>query len=240
MFVFCSSQEENGGCMFACLRHCHTCIQAFIWRVSPVRVPLFLFLRDECKSQVDKFPSASFKKFASERDAWAFVRDAEPSAPPETSKGTPWNSSLHRPGRRRRVSLVPDLWATSAGICSLFSWNVAEIMPSKHSSLNVLFWFQLVRLWNQELVCFLKEALRLWNTSPSVRRGVTQVTSRKRHKRKRSSIQAILPQKAAMDSRTWVRWKLLLSDAARREREEDILCVCRRRCGRLHRRLLLG
>ncbi|KAJ8270995.1 hypothetical protein GJAV_G00121590 [Gymnothorax javanicus] len=29
---------------------------------------------DECKSQVDKFPSASFKKFASEEDAWAFVR----------------------------------------------------------------------------------------------------------------------------------------------------------------------
>lgn len=47
-----------------------------------------LFLRDECKSQVDKFPSASFKKFASERDAWAFFRGAEPSAPPQTSKGT--------------------------------------------------------------------------------------------------------------------------------------------------------
>uniref|UniRef100_H3CZE8 Ribonuclease H1 n=1 Tax=Tetraodon nigroviridis TaxID=99883 RepID=H3CZE8_TETNG len=41
---------------------------------------------DECKSQVDKFPSASFKKFASEREAWAFVRGAEPSAPPGTNK----------------------------------------------------------------------------------------------------------------------------------------------------------
>ncbi|XP_029965708.1 ribonuclease H1 [Salarias fasciatus] len=29
---------------------------------------------DECKSQVDKFPAAVFKKFATERDAWAFVR----------------------------------------------------------------------------------------------------------------------------------------------------------------------
>lgn len=78
--------------MFVWLKHCHTCIQPF---VSPVWVHVLLFLRNECKSQVDKFPSASFKKFASEKDAWAFVRDAEPSAPPETNKGTPLNSSLH-------------------------------------------------------------------------------------------------------------------------------------------------
>ncbi|XP_056150237.1 ribonuclease H1 isoform X1 [Lampris incognitus] len=36
---------------------------------------------DECKSQVDKFPHAIFKKFASEKDAWAFVRGASLSAP---------------------------------------------------------------------------------------------------------------------------------------------------------------
>lgn len=42
---------------------------------------------DECKSQVDKFPSASFKKFASEKDAWAFFRGVEPSAVPEVKKG---------------------------------------------------------------------------------------------------------------------------------------------------------
>ncbi|XP_070705530.1 ribonuclease H1 [Pempheris klunzingeri] len=38
---------------------------------------------DECKTQVEKFPAASFKKFASEKDAWAFFRGAEPSAVPE-------------------------------------------------------------------------------------------------------------------------------------------------------------
>lgn len=38
---------------------------------------------DECKSQVDKFPSAQFKKFGSEKDAWAFVRGASASAAPE-------------------------------------------------------------------------------------------------------------------------------------------------------------
>ncbi|KAM8726218.1 ribonuclease H1 isoform 3-T3 [Acanthopagrus schlegelii] len=41
---------------------------------------------DECKSQVDKFPSASFKKFASEKDAWAFFRGVELSAPPVVKK----------------------------------------------------------------------------------------------------------------------------------------------------------
>ncbi|KAM4633508.1 ribonuclease H1 [Polymixia lowei] len=37
---------------------------------------------DECKSQVDKFPCASYKKFAAEKDAWAFVRGVNQSAPP--------------------------------------------------------------------------------------------------------------------------------------------------------------
>ncbi|XP_019727134.1 ribonuclease H1 isoform X1 [Hippocampus comes] len=41
---------------------------------------------DECKAQVDKFPSASFKKFASEKDAWAFVRGLEASAAPPLPK----------------------------------------------------------------------------------------------------------------------------------------------------------
>ncbi|XP_061610550.1 ribonuclease H1 isoform X2 [Phyllopteryx taeniolatus] len=44
---------------------------------------------DECKAQVDKFPSASFKKFASEKDAWAFVRGVESSAAPQLPKVEP-------------------------------------------------------------------------------------------------------------------------------------------------------
>ncbi|KAJ8356161.1 hypothetical protein SKAU_G00189550 [Synaphobranchus kaupii] len=39
---------------------------------------------DECKSQVDKFPCASYKKFGSEEDAWAFVR-SQPGAIPSAS-----------------------------------------------------------------------------------------------------------------------------------------------------------
>lgn len=45
-----------------------------------------LFFRDECKSQVDKFPAASFKKFGSEPEAWAFVRGEDPSAVPGNPK----------------------------------------------------------------------------------------------------------------------------------------------------------
>nr|XP_049612029.1 ribonuclease H1 isoform X1 [Syngnathus scovelli] len=41
---------------------------------------------DECKAQVDKFPAASYKKFASEKDAWAFVRGIQPSAVPQQPK----------------------------------------------------------------------------------------------------------------------------------------------------------
>ncbi|KAI4790152.1 hypothetical protein KUCAC02_034805 [Chaenocephalus aceratus] len=39
---------------------------------------------DECKGQVDKFPGASFKKFASEKDAWAFFRGVVPSPAPQS------------------------------------------------------------------------------------------------------------------------------------------------------------
>ncbi|XP_040920976.1 ribonuclease H1 isoform X2 [Toxotes jaculatrix] len=49
---------------------------------------------DECKSQVDKFPSASFKKFASEKDAWAFVRGVKPSVSPEVAKAQSVESAV--------------------------------------------------------------------------------------------------------------------------------------------------
>ncbi|XP_077566504.1 ribonuclease H1 isoform X2 [Stigmatopora nigra] len=37
---------------------------------------------DECKAQVDKFPSATYKKFNTEKDAWFFVRGFEQSLVP--------------------------------------------------------------------------------------------------------------------------------------------------------------
>lgn len=47
---------------------------------------LLAFSRNECRAQVDRFPAARFKKFATEDEAWAFVRK---SASPEGSEGTP-------------------------------------------------------------------------------------------------------------------------------------------------------
>ncbi|KAM8847441.1 ribonuclease H1 isoform 3-T3 [Synchiropus picturatus] len=42
---------------------------------------------DECKTQVDKFPSAAYKKFASEKDAWAFVRGVQSGAASASGSG---------------------------------------------------------------------------------------------------------------------------------------------------------
>uniref|UniRef100_A0A6Q2WR17 Ribonuclease H1 n=1 Tax=Esox lucius TaxID=8010 RepID=A0A6Q2WR17_ESOLU len=51
---------------------------------------------DECKSQVDKFPSASFKKFGAEKEAWAFVRGEEMSITPKVSEGANNDAMLPR------------------------------------------------------------------------------------------------------------------------------------------------
>lgn len=49
---------------------------------------------DECKSQVDTFPCAAFKKFASEADAWAFVRGVEVSAAASSNKVPDMSTSM--------------------------------------------------------------------------------------------------------------------------------------------------
>ncbi|NP_001272445.1 ribonuclease H1 [Falco peregrinus] len=54
------------------------------WCHLPVTVPPRVLVkprRAECQEQVNKFPSASFKKFATEKDAWAFVRAGLPACP---------------------------------------------------------------------------------------------------------------------------------------------------------------
>ncbi|XP_016519833.1 ribonuclease H1 isoform X1 [Poecilia formosa] len=60
---------------------------------------------EECKIQVDKFPAASFKKFGSERDAWAFFRGEDSSAVPDHSTGESVQTGT-RPGETD-VSLLP-------------------------------------------------------------------------------------------------------------------------------------
>uniref|UniRef100_A0A674EYI1 Ribonuclease H1 n=1 Tax=Salmo trutta TaxID=8032 RepID=A0A674EYI1_SALTR len=51
---------------------------------------------DECKSQVDKFPYASYKKFAAEKDAWEFVRGKATSITPDVSEGASYEATLPR------------------------------------------------------------------------------------------------------------------------------------------------
>ncbi|NP_001135083.1 ribonuclease H1 [Salmo salar] len=51
---------------------------------------------DECKSQVDKFPYASYKKFAAEKDAWEFVRGQATSITPDVSEGASYEATLPR------------------------------------------------------------------------------------------------------------------------------------------------
>lgn len=49
---------------------------------------------DECKAQVDKFPAAVFKKFAAEKDAWAFYRGENPSPAPPKPPPAPLSQNL--------------------------------------------------------------------------------------------------------------------------------------------------
>ncbi|CAL1585662.1 unnamed protein product [Knipowitschia caucasica] len=44
---------------------------------------------DDCKSQVEKFPAAVFKKFPTEKDAWAFVRGENPVVCPPKPQTVP-------------------------------------------------------------------------------------------------------------------------------------------------------
>ncbi|TRY96409.1 hypothetical protein DNTS_033278 [Danionella cerebrum] len=62
---------------------------------------------EECKSQVDKFPSAIFKKFTSEKDAWAFVTSKSTAQPAVKSNSEGNNDELPRnePGTSNVVHL---------------------------------------------------------------------------------------------------------------------------------------
>lgn len=62
------------------------------------RSNLALYSRNECRAQVDRFPAARFKKFATEEEAWAFVRKpASPDGPEGSQPLSPsWRLNLFR------------------------------------------------------------------------------------------------------------------------------------------------
>uniref|UniRef100_A0A8C5K438 Ribonuclease H1 n=1 Tax=Jaculus jaculus TaxID=51337 RepID=A0A8C5K438_JACJA len=57
---------------------------------------------NECKAQVDRFPAARFKKFATEDEAWAFVRN---SASPDGAEGQENSGMLEKISKRPREPL---------------------------------------------------------------------------------------------------------------------------------------
>lgn len=145
--------------------------------------------RDECKSQVEKFPSAQFKKFASEKDAWAFVRGATASAAPEVKPG---QLLLLLPPLRHRTVTAGQLGVTFFHFFFFFSAS-----PLQLSRWTKLSWL------------FPNVARSLWSTSRWAGRGVTRNRKGRSYsltlneaKRQKAPF---LPQAAAlMVSPTWV------------------------------------
>ncbi|XP_019501870.1 PREDICTED: ribonuclease H1 isoform X2 [Hipposideros armiger] len=61
---------------------------------------------DECRAQVDRFPAARFKKFATEEEAWAFVRNAGSPGGSEGQKDQRVQESQVKGSKRLREPLV--------------------------------------------------------------------------------------------------------------------------------------
>ncbi|NXC39181.1 RNH1 Ribonuclease, partial [Penelope pileata] len=64
----------------------------------------------ECQQQVNRFPSASFKKFATEKEAWAFVGAEPPGGPAEAHDP----SALTQESVSQREEPEPDVLCCSA------------------------------------------------------------------------------------------------------------------------------
>ncbi|XP_063771539.1 ribonuclease H1-like [Pseudophryne corroboree] len=94
---------------------------------------------DECKEQVDRFPLARYKKFASEDEAWKFVRDTEkaPSSSKESNsdvQNSPPQQVHHEnpPSRVKR----PFLQTASSSVGVSTPKRIKLIDPSSLPSYN--------------------------------------------------------------------------------------------------------
>lgn len=61
---------------------------------------------DECRAQVDRFPAARFKKFATEEEAWAFVRNSARAGGLEGQENEQGQESQVKASKRRREPLA--------------------------------------------------------------------------------------------------------------------------------------
>nr|KAF6387450.1 hypothetical protein mMyoMyo1_007946 [Myotis myotis] len=70
---------------------------------------------NQCRSQVDRFPAAGFKKFATEEEAWAFVRN--PGSPGSTGQEDKLCKN-HKVPNIKKLVLYTDSMFTINGITS--------------------------------------------------------------------------------------------------------------------------
>ncbi|KAM5317238.1 ribonuclease H1 isoform 3-T3 [Glossophaga mutica] len=61
---------------------------------------------DECREQVDRFPAARFKKFATEKEAWAFVRNSGSPQDPQGQKDGRAQEPPAKASKRLREALA--------------------------------------------------------------------------------------------------------------------------------------
>ncbi|XP_045700363.1 ribonuclease H1 isoform X2 [Phyllostomus hastatus] len=84
---------------------------------------------DECREQVDRFPAARFKKFATEKEAWAFVRN---SGSPQDSQGEHvvvyTDGCCSRNGRRRARAGIGVYWGPGHPL------NVGVRLPGRQTN----------------------------------------------------------------------------------------------------------
>ncbi|XP_061282702.1 ribonuclease H1 isoform X4 [Bos javanicus] len=81
---------------------------------------------DECRAQVDRFPAARFKKFATEEEAWAFVRRSESPSDSEGQKTKHVEEPQVKASKRLREPLDED---EDAGACAKHVRQSAEPLP---------------------------------------------------------------------------------------------------------------
>ncbi|XP_072623915.1 ribonuclease H1 isoform X4 [Vulpes vulpes] len=83
----------------------------------------------ECRAQVDRFPAARFKKFATEEEAWAFVRKP---ASPDGSEGefvvVYTDGCCSSNGRRRARAGIGVYWGPG------HPWNVGIRLPGRQTN----------------------------------------------------------------------------------------------------------
>ncbi|XP_068136443.1 ribonuclease H1-like [Hyperolius riggenbachi] len=75
MFNISNRILSSAGLLCASWGSAHALALRMFYAVKKGREPGVYNTWEECKEQVDRFPAAKYKKFASEEEAWKFVRD---------------------------------------------------------------------------------------------------------------------------------------------------------------------